>query len=100
MGDGELGDEVSDELITDHRETHLNMMACDHGEWELFSDDPYWMRRMEKIGIKPSKKAGDGYIYKLRADQVLIRAGKRAVSDEQRKKAAERMRLLNAIQAA
>lgn len=85
---------MSDELITDHRETHLNMMAGDHGEWELFSDDPFWMRRLEKIGIKPSEKVGEGNIYKLRADQVLIRVGKRAVSDEQRKKSAERMRLL------
>lgn len=86
---------MNDELITDHRETMLNMAAGNHGEWELFSDDPFWMRRLEKLGIKPFEKAGEGYIYKLRADQVLIRAGKRGVSDEQRKKAAERMRLLN-----
>ena len=89
-----------DELILDHRETHINMMACDHTEWEIFSDDPYWMRRLEKLGIKPIEKVGDGYLYKLRSDQVFIRAGKRKISDEQRKKSSERMRLLNAAQVA
>lgn len=90
---------MSNEIILDHRETHLNMMAHDHRTWELFTDDPYWIRRMEKLGIEPTEKVGDGFLYRLLADQVLIRKGKRQVSDKQRQIAAERMKLLRDRQA-
>lgn len=86
-------------MILDHRETHLNMMAHDHKTWELFSDDPYWIRRMEKLGIEPTEKVGEGFMYTLRSDQVLVRKGKRTVSDRQRRVAAERMKLLRGGQA-
>lgn len=85
----------SNEIVLDHRETHLNMTADNHGEWEAFTDDPYWIRRMERLGVQPTQKVGEGYKYTLRADQVLVRAGKRTVSDAQRAKSAERMKLLN-----
>lgn len=86
-------------MILDHRETHLNMMAHDHKTWELFSDDPYWIRRMEKLGIEPTERVGDGFLYRLLADQVLIRKGKRPTSEKQRQVAAERMKVLRDRQA-
>lgn len=86
---------MSDEIINDHRETHLNMLAHDRRAWEIFTDDPYWIRRLEKMGVQPDEKVGEGFKYTVRADQVLIRKGKRQVSDEQRQIAAERMRRLN-----
>lgn len=85
---------MSNEIVLDHRETVLNMTADNHGEWEVFTDDPYWIRRLERLSVQSTKKVGEGFKYKLRADQVLIRAGKRQVSEEQRQKSSERMRAL------
>lgn len=78
--------------ITDHRETHFGMTAVNHEEWVVFTDDPYWIRRLDRIAT--GKPVGAGKQYILRADQVLVRAGKRQVSAEQRQKSAERMNLL------
>lgn len=72
------------ELIPSERETHLNMTGDNHSEWEVFSDDPYWVRRFEKLGMKPTKVVAGGHHYRLSADQVLIRKGKRRVSEARR----------------
>ena len=71
-------------LQPSERETHLNMVGDDHGHWELFSDDPYTIRRLAKLGITPTATVGEGYQYQLNADQVLIRRGKRKTSEAQR----------------
>ncbi len=75
-------------------ETHLNQSADDHGHWELFSDDPFWHRRMAKLGIEPVKSVGAGFVYRLTADMVLIRKGKRRVSDATRLRLAANLRNL------
>jgi hypothetical protein len=80
------------ELQPDERETHLNMTGDNHAEWEVFTDDPYWIRRLEKMGIQPVAKVGFGFKYKLSADQVLIRKGKRHVSEATRTAMRERLR--------
>ena len=59
----------------------VSMAGNEHGHWDVFTDDPYWMRRLEKLGIEPVKVVVCGRQYRLTADQVLIRKGKRAVSD-------------------
>lgn len=68
------------------RETHLNMTGDDHETWSVFSDDPYMIRRLERIGAERVKPQGAGYVFRLRADQVLLRKGKRTVSAATRKK--------------
>lgn len=73
------------ELSPEERETHLNMTGDNHGEWMLTTDDPYWIRRMEKLGIEPVKALGKwAFLYRLSADNVLVRKGKRYVSEERR----------------
>lgn len=72
------------ELTPEERETHISMAGDDHATFDVFSDDPYWIRRLEKLGVKPYASVGAGFKYKLRADQVLVRKGKRMVSEEQR----------------
>jgi hypothetical protein len=62
------------------------MTGDNHAQWEVFTDDPYWIRRLEKMGIQPFAKVGFGFKYKLSADQVLIRKGKRHVSEAQRER--------------
>ena len=72
------------ELDRSERETHLNMTGDNHDVWEVFSDDPFMIRRIEALGVKPIEAVGAGFIYQLSADQVLLRKGKRKVSDAQR----------------
>ena len=72
------------ELQPEERETHLNMTGDDHATWIVYSDDPFWQRRFEKLGIEFVEVAGGGREYRLNADMVLIRKGKRAVSEARR----------------
>ncbi|TXH45896.1 MAG: hypothetical protein E6Q97_30650 [Desulfurellales bacterium] len=83
------------ELTPEERETHLNMTGDNHGEWEVFTDDPYWIKRLEKLGIEPFQKVGWGFKYRLSADQVLIRKGKRQVGEAQRTAMRERAKNLS-----
>lgn len=80
------------ELTPEERETHLNMTGDNHGEWEIFTDDPYWIRRLEKLGIEPFQKVGWGFKYRLNADQVLIRKGKKQLSEATRTAMRERLK--------
>ena len=69
------------------RETHISMAGDDHSQWLVFSDDPYWQRRLDRIAV--GAPVGAGKMYTLRAEQVLLRKGKRTVSDAQRAAMAE-----------
>lgn len=82
------------DLSNAERETMLNMTADDRSGWIVFSDDPVMMRRLETANAEFVRNVGVGKEYRLKTEQVLIRKGKRVVSDEQRRKAAEHMKLL------
>lgn len=66
-------------LTLQEQETHLNLTAEDRGTWHVYSDDPIMQRRLESIGAEITKIMADGVDkeYALRADQVLLRKGKR-----------------------
>jgi hypothetical protein len=64
-------------------ETSLYQNAADRSTWELCTEDAVWQRRLEAMGIAPTRTRGDARWYTLRADQVVIRKGKRATSPEQ-----------------
>ena len=74
------------ELTNEERETHLNMTADDRGVWIVYSDDPVMIARLERIGAKLTENAPDGIgrHYALSTDQVLLRKGKRQLSDATR----------------
>ena len=81
-----------EDMTNAERETHLNMSADDRGTWQVYSDDPVMQRRMEKVGATLVKtEAHGGKHYTMRADQVLLRLGKRKVSEAQRKVLADRL---------
>ena len=88
---------MATELQPEERETHLNMTGDNHNEWEVFTDDPYWIRRLEKMGIAPVKRVGFGFQYRLSADQVLIRKGKPQVSEATRLARSARLRNLHGV---
>ena len=52
------------------RETHINMAADDRTQWEVFSDDPVMLRRLEAIGAECIGEVGEGRRYRLAASQV------------------------------
>jgi hypothetical protein len=71
------------ELLPEERETMFNMTGNNHNEWIVFSDDPYWMRRLDKVATV-IRIVGKGKEYRLRAEQVVLRMGKKQLSEEQR----------------
>ncbi len=73
-------------------ETHLNMSAVNRDAWEMATDDDVMKRRMERMGIAPTRKQGDVCFYQLTSANIVIRKGKRAMSEAQRLQAAERMK--------
>ena len=85
------------ELEIAERETHLNMTGDDHDTWIVYSDDPYMMRKLDKIA-EFVKRVGWGKEYKLRAEQVTFRTGKNRVSDERRVELADHMRRVRKTQ--
>lgn len=84
---------MSNELTNAERETHLSMMADDRSVWVVFSDDPVMMRHFDKVA-EAIKVVGAGKQYKLRADQLSFRKGKKQLSETQKAQLAARMRAL------
>ncbi len=73
-------------MTPSERETHLNMVGDNHDEWLCFTDDPFMIRRLAKLGVKPTATVGSGYEYRLPADMVLLRRGKRCTSEATRQR--------------
>ncbi len=85
------------EKTLEETETVLCQQASNRREWNLFTEDPVWQRRLESFGIEPDAELhGGGRTYTLRADQVVIRKGKRETSEAQRAAFAERMAAVRA----
>ena len=79
------------DLSNEERETHLNQSAADRKTWEMATDDPVWIARMERLGIAPDRTRGATHFYTIPDNQITVR---RAVqlTDEQRAVRAERAR--------
>lgn len=79
----------------DEMETHFNIVASDRKTVIVFSDDPVWVARLDKIAT--GTVCGDGKEYKLHIDQLVIRKGKKQMSDAQKQAAGDRMRQMHRI---
>lgn len=77
-------------------ETHLNMVADERGVWHVYSDDRVMQVKLEKAGAVLVKEHGDAKWYTLRSDQIVIRKGKRKMTEEQMRQAKERMARIHA----
>lgn len=60
-------------LTNEERETHLNLAASDRTQWEVFSDDPVMLRKLDGIGAECIGVVGEGKRYRLEAGQVIVR---------------------------
>lgn len=83
-------------LTQQEQETILSMSAFDRNFWHVYSDDPVMQRRLEGIGAKIVRVASDGIgkHYQLRADQVLLRKGKRELSEDTKAQLGDRLRAM------
>ena len=81
------------ELTNEERETTLSMVADDRGQWAVFSDDPVMIARLRRCGALEiqGRKGAVGINFTLKAEQVLIRRGKRHMTDETRAASAARL---------
>ncbi|RIK40324.1 MAG: hypothetical protein DCC55_15460 [Chloroflexi bacterium] len=72
------------------RETAITQSSEDHSRWEVWTDDPYWQRRLDRIAI--GRPNGSGKAYTLQADQVLLRQGRRQLSATERERRARNLK--------
>ncbi len=83
-------------LTLDEMETNINMIAADRSMWEISSDDPVMQRRLEKANAELISEKDGCKFYRMKAEQITFRKGKRQLSTAQRKALADRMRQLHA----
>ena len=77
------------QLTLAERETHLNMTADDRSTWIVHSDDPWFWRRMDDLGIPPVKTLGyETRVYHLSARNVSFRREMQLSDDERARRAA------------
>jgi len=86
-------------LTLEEQETCFNIIANDRNKVHVFSDDPVWIARLDKIS-EAIRVTGECKEYILRIDQLVVRKGKKHVSEEQRVAMSERMRKLRSVQGA
>ena len=86
------------DLTNEERETHLNQSATDRKTWEMATDDPVWIARMERLGIAPDYNRGATHFYTIDDAWVSVRRP-RQYSEEQRRQMAERLSAARTTQA-
>jgi hypothetical protein len=85
-----------EDLSLEERETHFNMTGDNHDLWEVYTDDPYWIRRLDKIAKAWKLEHGGGKHYKLDASQITVRAKPKELSVEEKERRAAIMRSVRA----
>lgn len=80
------------DLTLEERETCFNMAADNHGLWDVYTDDVYWIRRLDKIAKAWKIEYGGGKHYKLDASQITVRAKPKELSPEEKERRAAIMR--------
>lgn len=80
------------DLTLEERETCFNMAADNHGLWDVYTDDIYWIRRLDKIAKAWKVERGGGKHYKLKSSQITVRAKPKELSAEEKERRAARLR--------
>jgi hypothetical protein len=71
------------DLTLAEQETIIYSNATDRSAWEVCTSDPVWQRRLEALGAQCIRERGATKWYALADGQLLLRKGKRNVSEEQ-----------------
>tara|TARA_Y100000310_G_scaffold112331_1_gene110807 strand:- start:193 stop:471 length:279 start_codon:yes stop_codon:yes gene_type:complete len=90
-------EKYTNSLANDERETYFTQVAEDRHTWIVYSDDPVWVARFEKMGLKWEPE-GVGRQYTLSTEDftVSIRP-KRQLSEEERTRRADQMRNIRVL---
>ena len=89
-GKGKWEMKIADLTLVE-RETHLSQSADNHDEWEMYTDDPVWISRMNRLGIVAKRTtAAGGKFYLVPDSQITIRKKRRAMTEEELVRVRER----------
>lgn len=81
------------DLSNAERETCLNQTGDNHDEWFVFTDDPFWIRRLDKVAEVISI-VGAGKKYRLDANQIAVKAKPKPLSAERKAQLGAQLRSL------
>jgi len=70
-------------LTKEEMETHLNRTALDEA-WEVYTDDPKYIRKMQNIGAEFVRDLGFGKVFKLTDEMLILRKQPKRTSANQR----------------
>ena len=70
-------------LTKEEMETHLNRTALDEA-WEVYTDDPKYIRKMQNIGAEFVRDLGFGKVFKLTDEMLFLRKQPKRTSANQR----------------
>lgn len=94
------------ELLSNaERETHINQCADDRSYWEVYSDDPVLIKKIDKIAeaykVVNAGMQQEGKYWRLEKGQVTLRnkPKKKVYTDEEKEVLAERLRLAREVAA-
>lgn len=81
----------------DEQETTFTIDATDRSLVRVYSNDPVFIARLEKVGAKVHRRADDGgMFYDLPANQLTLRNPRQPMPPEQRAAAAARLARIRA----
>ena len=87
---------MTQQLLPEERETCLTMTGDNHEQWIIFTDDPYWLRRLEKIATA-IETIGEGKRFVVDASQVTIGRKRKALSADEKLRRANALRSKNTV---
>jgi hypothetical protein len=79
-------------LTTEEKETVISIDASDRSICYVYSSDPVYQRKLEKIGATVISENDWGKRYELPANQVILSKARKPMTEEQRKESSERMK--------
>ena len=81
------------QFALDEQETTFTIEATDRSIVHVYSNDPVYQRKLERVGAMPYRDCDDGgKFYKLPVNQLRITLPPRIMTEEQRAAAAQRLR--------
>lgn len=72
-------------LTKEEMETHLNRTALDEA-WEVYTDDPKYIRKMQNIGAEFVRDLGFGKVFKLTDEMLILRKQPKAKAVTEKQK--------------
>lgn len=84
-------------LPKEERETVISIDASNRETCIVYSSDPVYQRKLEKIGAEIIHMDDWGKHYRLPANQVSLRKARKPLTEEQKEAAAERLKSTRAL---